>query len=44
VRVIGRLRDGDPQRAAIGLEVEVGFEPGPGGFAIPSFVAVEGAG
>ena len=44
VRVIGRLRDGDPQRAAIGLEVEVGFEPGPGGFAIPSFVAVDEAG
>ena len=25
--------------AAIGMAVEVGFEPGPGGFAIPSFVA-----
>jgi hypothetical protein len=24
----------------IGMAVEVGFEPGPGGFAIPSFVAV----
>jgi uncharacterized protein len=43
VRVVGRLRD-DPQRAAIGMEVEVGFEPGPGGFAIPSFVPVDGAG
>jgi len=44
VRVIGRLRDGDPPRVAIGMEVEVGFEPGPGGFAIPSFVTVEEAG
>jgi uncharacterized OB-fold protein len=38
VRVVGRLRDTDPPQAAIGLEVEVGFEAGPGGFAIPSFV------
>jgi uncharacterized protein len=38
VRVAGRLRGTDSP--AIGLEVEVGFEPGPGGFAIPSFVAV----
>ncbi|WP_426574473.1 Zn-ribbon domain-containing OB-fold protein [Aquihabitans sp. McL0605] len=39
VRVVGRLRGIDPADAAIGDEVEVGFEPGPGGFAIPSFVA-----
>ena len=40
VRVVGRLRGCPPGDAAIGMEVEVGFEPGPGGFAIPSFVAV----
>lgn len=40
VRVTGRLRGCPPQEAAIGMAVEVGFEPGPGGFAIPSFVAV----
>jgi hypothetical protein len=39
VRVVGRLRGCEPEDAAIGMEVEVGFEPGPGGFAIPSFVA-----
>jgi uncharacterized protein len=36
---VGRLRGCDPERATIGMEVDVGFEPGPGGFAIPSFVA-----
>jgi uncharacterized OB-fold protein len=40
VRVAGRLRGRTPESAAIGMAVEVGFEPGPGGFAIPSFVAV----
>ena len=39
VRVAGRLRGCHPEAAAIGLVVDVGFEPGPGGFAIPSFVA-----
>ena len=39
VRVVGRLRGCAPEDAAIGMPVEVGFEPGPGGFAIPSFVA-----
>jgi uncharacterized protein len=39
VRVPGRLRGCEPEDAAIGMAVEVGFEPGPGGFAIPSFVA-----
>ncbi len=39
VRVAGRLRGCPPEAAAIGMAVEVGFEPGPGGFAIPSFVA-----
>ncbi|MFI5045751.1 MAG: Zn-ribbon domain-containing OB-fold protein [Acidimicrobiia bacterium] len=38
-RVVGRLRGCEPEDAAIGMEVDVGFEPGPGGFAIPSFVA-----
>ncbi len=38
VRVVGRLRGCAPEEAAIDAEVEVGFEPGPGGYAIPSFV------
>jgi uncharacterized OB-fold protein len=38
VRVVGRLRGCAPEEAAIGMRVEVGFEPGPGGCAIPSFV------
>jgi hypothetical protein len=42
VRVAGRLRGCPPEQARIGMAVEVGFEPGPGGFAIPSFVAVPG--
>ncbi|MGZ4707262.1 MAG: Zn-ribbon domain-containing OB-fold protein [Acidimicrobiales bacterium] len=40
VRVVGRLRGCAPEEAAVGMAVEIGFEPGPGGFAIPSFVAV----
>ncbi|WP_084692147.1 Zn-ribbon domain-containing OB-fold protein [Parafrankia elaeagni] len=40
VRVFGRLRGCEPEEAAIGMAVDVGFEPGPGGCAIPSFVAV----
>ena len=40
VRVAGRLRGCAPTEAAIGMAVHVGFEPGPGGFAIPSFVAL----
>jgi uncharacterized OB-fold protein len=43
VRVFGRLRRCTPEEATIGMAVDVGFEPGPGGFAIPSFVAVDGA-
>jgi uncharacterized OB-fold protein len=43
VRVAGRLRGCAPEDAAIGMTVEVGFEPGPGGYAIPSFVAVDTA-
>ncbi|MCB1016636.1 MAG: thiolase family protein, partial [Acidimicrobiales bacterium] len=35
----GRLRGVEPDAVAIGLPVEVGFEPGPGGVSIPSFVA-----
>ncbi len=44
VRVVGRLRGVPPEDVAVGTEVEVGFEPGPGGFAISSFVAVGAAG
>ena len=40
VRVTGRLRGCPPEAATIGMIVDVGFEPGPAGFAIPSFVAV----
>ncbi|MGO8861054.1 MAG: Zn-ribbon domain-containing OB-fold protein [Acidimicrobiales bacterium] len=40
VRVVGRLRGCAPEDVAIDDEVEVGFETGPGGYAIPSFVAV----
>ncbi len=39
VRVAGRLRGCPPEEAAIGMAVEIGFEPGPGGCAIPSFLA-----
>jgi uncharacterized OB-fold protein len=39
VRVVGRLRGCEPTDARIGMAVEVGFEPGPGGVSIPSFVA-----
>jgi uncharacterized OB-fold protein len=39
VRVVGRLRGCNPEEIAIDDEVEVGFEPGPGGYAIPSFLA-----
>jgi uncharacterized OB-fold protein len=39
VRVVGRLRGCAPDDAAVGLAVDVGFEPGPEGFAVPSFVA-----
>ena len=43
VRVVGRLRGRDPDGIAIGDEVSVGFEPGPGGYSIPSFVYADGA-
>lgn len=39
VRVAGRLRGCAPDEVAIDQVVDVGFEPGPGGVAIPSFVA-----
>lgn len=39
VRVTGRLRGCEPDAVAIGMAVDVGFEPGPGDVAIPSFVA-----
>lgn len=40
VRVAGRLRGCAHEEVTIGMRVGVGFEPGPGGFAIPSFVCV----
>lgn len=43
VRVVGRVRGCAPDEVVIGMEVAVGFEPGPGGCAIPSFVATGGA-
>lgn len=39
VRVAGRLRGCAPEDTAIGLAVDIGFAPGPGDVAIPSFVA-----
>lgn len=39
VRVAGRLRGCAPDEVAIGMTVDVGFEPGPDGIAIPSYVA-----
>jgi hypothetical protein len=42
VRVMGRIRGCAPEDVAVGMPVEIGFEPGPGGFAIPSFVATAG--
>jgi hypothetical protein len=44
VRVAGRLRGRDPGGVTVGAEVEIGFEPGPGGFAIPSFLPAGGGG
>ena len=41
-RVVGRLRGCEPEQARIGMVVDIGFEPGPAGYAIPSFVAVDG--
>jgi uncharacterized OB-fold protein len=40
VRVVGRLRGCPTDDVVIGMEVAVGFEPGPDGFAVPSFRAV----
>lgn len=42
VRIVGRLRGCQPDDVEIGMTVDVGFEPGPGGFAVPSFVATGG--
>jgi uncharacterized OB-fold protein len=39
VRVVGRIRGCEPHEVQIDMPVSVGFEPGPGGFAVPSFVA-----
>ena len=39
VRVAGRIRGCAPDDVRIGMTVAVGFEPGPGDVAIPSFVA-----
>lgn len=38
VRIAGRLRACPLEQLAIGMKVAVGFEPGPGDFAIPSFL------
>ena len=42
--VLVEFPDHPGENIVIGAEVEVGFEPGPGGFAVPSFVAVDAAG
>lgn len=41
IRVGGRLRGCAVEEVRIGMEVAIGFEPGPGGCAVPSFVAAE---
>jgi uncharacterized protein len=38
VRIVGRLRGVEPEDIAVDSEVHIGFEVGPGGFVIPSFV------
>ncbi len=38
VRVVGRVRGVAPSEVSIGMQVTVGFEPGPDGFAVPSFL------
>lgn len=43
VRVMGRVQGCEPGEVSIGMAVAVGFEPGPGGVAVPSFVAVPAA-
>lgn len=43
VRVLGRVRDMDLEALEIGLEVAVGFEPGPGGYHVPIFRPAAGA-
>jgi uncharacterized OB-fold protein len=42
VRVAGRVRGCPPEEVSIGMPVDIGFEPGPGGYAIPSFLARSG--
>jgi len=42
VRIAGRLRGCAPEQVRIGMPVSVGFELGPEGFSIPSFVALAG--
>ena len=39
VRIAGRLRGCAPDDVLVGMAVDVGFEDGPGGVAVPSFVA-----
>lgn len=41
VRIPGRLRGCDPEQVFIDMAVDIGFEPGPGAVAVPSFVAAE---
>ncbi len=42
VRIGGRLRDCEPDEVSIGMSVEIGFEPGPDGVFVPSFLATGG--
>src|SRR5579871_1533903 len=44
IRILGRLRGAEPDQVAIDQAVDVGFEPGPDGVAIPSFLARPAAG
>lgn len=42
VRVVGRLRGIAVHEVKIGIPVQIGFEPGPDGIAVPSFIATQG--
>jgi acetyl-CoA acetyltransferase/uncharacterized OB-fold protein len=42
IRIPARLRGCTPEQVTVGMPVQVAFEPGPGGQAIPSFIALPG--
>jgi hypothetical protein len=44
VRIFGRIRDCRTDELRIGMQVAIGFEPGPGGVAVPSFLCIRDGG